>query len=244
MPSPLKNSFLSSPMNVLVGQARAPAPAAVCRRRAHPLEHVVVRDDLRALRGVLDVAGDVAAGDRAAGLADVLVAADVIGVDVRVDDVADRSARQRADRRQNLVRQRRVLRVDDEHAVLADLDGDVAAGADQHVDVALRRQHLDLDGVEVLRLLPAAARRATSAHERHDRQRSHEVEREHARSIVIVCASWFSWLHRPDLLPVLGIHRLGAASGRFGRHAVGRRDTRRGTGSCRAGGAGCRPSAG
>ena len=106
-----------------------------------------MRDDLRALRGILNIEGDVAAGNRAAGLADVLVPAGVIGMHVRVDDVANRAGRQRANGRKNLVREWRVLRIDDEHAVLPDLHRDVAARADEHVDVALRRQQLDLDGV-------------------------------------------------------------------------------------------------
>ena len=87
----------------------------------------------------------------------------MIAVDVRVDDVADRALRQRADRRQDLVRQRRVLRVHDEDAVVADLDRDVAAGADEHVDVALRRLDVDLDVVEILRLLRPAEGHAASA---------------------------------------------------------------------------------
>ena len=44
-------------------------------------------------RGRADVADDVAAGAGAAGLGDRLVAADVIAVHVRVDDVADRLRR-------------------------------------------------------------------------------------------------------------------------------------------------------
>ena len=92
-----------------------------------------------------DVADDVAAGTVSAGLGDRLVAADVIAMKVRVDDVADRLVAQRADRRQQLVAHVGELRVDDHHAVVADLDRRVAAGADQHVDAAADGHDVDLD---------------------------------------------------------------------------------------------------
>ena len=81
------------------------------------------------------------------------VAADVIGMDVRVDDEADRPVRQLADLGEQLRRRRRKTGVDDEDAVVADLHGDVAAGAGQHVDVPLHRQHFDRGATR-----PAAAR--------------------------------------------------------------------------------------
>src|SRR5207244_3435963 len=56
--------------------------------------------------------------------------------------------------------------VDHEHALFAGLHGDVAARADEHVDVALRRQHLDFDGVEVLGLLSRERRDEADRHDR------------------------------------------------------------------------------
>ena len=47
----------------------------------------------------------------------------------------------------------RVHGIHHQHAVFADLDGDVAARADQHVDVALHGKNVDFDFVEVLLLL-------------------------------------------------------------------------------------------
>ena len=76
----------------------------------------------------------------------------MVGVAVGINNVAKRSLRQRANRRQELPRHRRELRVDHQDAVAADLHGDVAAGADEHVDVALRLLDVDLDVVEILLL--------------------------------------------------------------------------------------------
>ena len=155
----------------------------------------------------------VAAGDRRAGLLDVLVAADVIRVDVRVDDVADRPLRERADRREDLVRHRRVLRVHDQHAVGADLHGDVAAGADQHVDVALRRLHVDLDVVEILLL-----RVRHGAPEPPEPTDANAMLNRGAASLLALPSARFGIARQ--LLPVLRIHRLGAAARRLERNAV------------------------
>ena len=48
--------------------------------RAHPVQDVLMRDDLRAFRRILDVGRNVSAGDGAARLAQWLVAARVIGM--------------------------------------------------------------------------------------------------------------------------------------------------------------------
>jgi hypothetical protein len=72
--------------------------------------------------------------DHAAGLAQRLVAADVVAVVVRVDDEPHRPLVDLADRRQQLVGQRLQLIVDDEHAVLPGRHGDVAAPALDHGD--------------------------------------------------------------------------------------------------------------
>ena len=80
----------------------------------------------------------------AAGLADRDVAAGVIGMKVRVDDVPNRLVGQLLDRREQLLAHLRGAGIDDEHALVTDLDRDVAAGAEQHVDVALHREHVNL----------------------------------------------------------------------------------------------------
>ncbi len=61
-------------------------------------------------------------------------------MDVRVDDVADGLVRQRANRRQHLIAHLDNARVDDEHAIVTNLHGDVATGANQHVGAPLHRQ--------------------------------------------------------------------------------------------------------
>src|SRR5690606_35240648 len=86
----------------------------------------------------------------AAGETQVRVAAGVIAVMMRVDDVADRLVGELPDRGEDLVGERSELRVDDQHAVVADLHGNVAAGPDEHVDIVAHLKRPDLDGVEVL----------------------------------------------------------------------------------------------
>ena len=128
------------------------------------VQHVLVRDDRRRRRGRrAEVADDVAAGADAAGLGDRLVAADVIAVHVRVDDVADRRVADRADGGEDLRAERRELRVDDHDAFGADVDGRVAAGADEHVDVVAHLDGVDLDVVEVLAAARRPSRRRSAA---------------------------------------------------------------------------------
>src|SRR5262249_31425616 len=103
-------------------------------RRAHAGQHVLVRDDPGADAGAR---ADVATGDRAAQLADRVVAAHVIRVRARVDDVANRLVGQATDRRHDLVGVRRGPGVHEQDAIVADLERDVAAGSNEHVDVAL-----------------------------------------------------------------------------------------------------------
>ena len=129
-------------------------------RRAHPVEDVFVGDHGGASRRIC---ADVAAGNRLANLGEVLVAPDVIGMGVGVDDVADRLVGELPDLRQNLVAHLREGRVDQQHPVVSHLNGDVAAGADEHVDVPLNRQRVHLDVVEVLRLAAATRRRAIAS---------------------------------------------------------------------------------
>ena len=78
---------------LLRNEERVGGPRRERRRRrlpAHAREHVLVRDHRGADAGVRDRARHVAARDRAAGRRDLLVAADVVRMHVRVDHVADR----------------------------------------------------------------------------------------------------------------------------------------------------------
>ena len=68
---------------------------------------------------------------------------------MRVHDVAQRLRRQRANRGQYLVAKLGELRVDDEHAVVADLHGGIADRTDEHVDVAAHGQDFDLGAREI-----------------------------------------------------------------------------------------------
>ena len=91
---------------------------------------------------------------------DLDVAAGVILVPVRVQDVADRLVPgDLADRGEELVRQRLQQRVDDEHAVVTDREGGVELTGGGHVDVALDVQRLHLNVVEVRGAALTAARR-------------------------------------------------------------------------------------
>ena len=103
-----------------------------------------MRDDLRALRGVVDISGDVGAGDRYAGLADRVVAADVVGMQPGIDDVLNRFVGQLADRRQHLIRVLREPGIDHQHPQIADLHGDISARARDHVDVPLHVQNIEI----------------------------------------------------------------------------------------------------
>ena len=82
-------------------------------------------------------------------LAEVLVAARVVAVDVRVDEHADRLVGQRLDRGQQLLRQRRELIVDHQHAVIADQEPDVAALPFEVMDVAGHLVRFDLHRGEI-----------------------------------------------------------------------------------------------
>ena len=128
---------------------------------AHAVENLLGRNHRRAFaRAGPDIAHHVAARDRASGLRQFLVAARVIPMHMRIDDVTDRLVGNGSDRRQHLVAEPRIHRVHQQNAFFTHLHGDVAARAHQHVDVALHGQHVNLDVVEILRLL----REANSRH--------------------------------------------------------------------------------
>ena len=76
-------------------------------------------------------------------LHDHIVAGDVIAIGVGVNEKPDRSIRETADGREQPLPLTGSAGVDDERAFLADLHGDVRAGADDHVHVALDRKDLE-----------------------------------------------------------------------------------------------------
>ena len=76
----------------------------------------------------------------------------MIRVDVGVDDVEQRPVRELLDLREDGGREWRESRVNQHRALFSHLQGDVAAGAGHHVDVALNRHHLDLSVGGILRL--------------------------------------------------------------------------------------------
>src|SRR5262245_416863 len=112
-----------------------------------------MRNDLSADSGVLNISRDVAASDRASCFSQRLVSSGVVGIVSRVDEVTNRTFRERANCGQDLVGQRSVLGINDQDAVISNLDRDVATRANEHVDMALDRQNMNLDGIQVLVLL-------------------------------------------------------------------------------------------
>jgi hypothetical protein len=77
----------------------------------------------------------------------------MVRIAARIDDVADWEGRDRLDRGEDSVAHRRLIRIDDEDRVGADLDRHVAAGPGQHVDAALHGQDFDLTGARVGRTM-------------------------------------------------------------------------------------------
>ena len=106
-------------------------------------------NDLGADTRILDIAGNISTGNRASRLTNRFVAARVIAIVFRVDDVTNGSVGNGADGCQDSVRQGRILGIDNQHAVLVGLDRDIPAGPHQHINVALHRQHMDLNAREV-----------------------------------------------------------------------------------------------
>ncbi len=89
-----------------------------------------------------------------AGLRDDLIAADVIGIRACIDDVANRLWRECANGGHDSARACGVSAVDDDKAIRADLNADIAAGSGDHIQVGAQ-----LEDVEAV----AAARRRTGA---------------------------------------------------------------------------------
>ena len=103
-----------------------------------------MRNDFCGFPGVRDGAQDIAACDIAAGLGNGCVSTHVIRMRMGTDHVTDRPVGQLPNRRQQPVAQFFPQGIDDEHALLAHLNGCVAGFADQHEDIALHGQHADL----------------------------------------------------------------------------------------------------
>ncbi len=125
-----------------MGHAAVGAAGSLPWRRGHPIQDILLRDDSRALRGIVDVTGDVAASDGFAGLGYLFVATGVIGVNVSVDDVANQGTigiSKFADRGQNVITHLRQTRVHQQYAIRSHRDRDVSTGAEQHVDISLNR---------------------------------------------------------------------------------------------------------
>ena len=79
------------------------------------------------------------------------VASGVVAVEMRVEHESRCLAAKRLDGRQNARRQGHELVVDDEHAVLADADADIAATPFEHVDGAANMGRGDFHARERIR---------------------------------------------------------------------------------------------
>ena len=122
--------------NVSVGQAPNGLDGGLTRRSAHPRHDLFVGEDARGGERKAGVARCVAA-ERFADARDRLIRPRVIGVHMRVDDQADRFVGDAPNRREQFVSARLEAGVDHQHAFIAGLHDDVAAIADDHVDLAL-----------------------------------------------------------------------------------------------------------
>ena len=80
----------------------------------------------------------------AARFGDRFVTAGVVAIEFGVDDPADLFVRERLDRRDHFVAELPVPRVDDHHAVVANLHRDVRSRANDHVHVALHVNRPDI----------------------------------------------------------------------------------------------------
>ena len=98
--------------------------------------------------GIGDVTRNIAAGDCRACSSQLFVSPGVIGMKMRVDDIADRSVRygfrKLLDRGKNLIRHFGPAGVHQQHSIVADLHRDVTCCADEHVDVSLHMQQVNL----------------------------------------------------------------------------------------------------
>ena len=98
-------------------------------------------------------------------LGEALVAARMVAMEMRVDEIADRLLRNGCDRRLDLVMQRRELAVDHDDAVVAHRGGDVAAHSFDHVGPVpeVGGLHLDLGIVGLGIRLPCCEQKQTES---------------------------------------------------------------------------------
>jgi hypothetical protein len=118
----------------------------------------LVRADVGRVGGCCaKITDNVASGADAAGLGNRLVPADVIAVHVRAHDVTNGCIGHGPDRGQELRAHLRELRIDDQHALVAELDRRVSARADDHVEVRPDLHEVHLHVVKVLLLCHSTA---------------------------------------------------------------------------------------
>ena len=77
-----------------------------------------------------------------AGLREIVIAARMVGVGAGVDDELDGLLGERANGGESLRAHLRKAGVDEHDGIFAELNGDVGAGADEHVDAALHMEQL------------------------------------------------------------------------------------------------------
>ena len=75
----------------------------------------------------------------------------VIRIDIRVDDPQNRFIRQLSNCRDDFRRQLFGLRIDDEHALITNLYGNVGPATRQHINVSLDVNRLDLHATRIRR---------------------------------------------------------------------------------------------
>ena len=116
--------------------------------RAHALEHVLVREHARRAAVGVDVFAEpgaaLVAQDGLAGLGNLFVPAGVVGVRAGIDDVANGSVRQPLDGCEHSVGELLRTRIHDDGADRTHLDGDVRAGAGNHVEIRPDLYHLQI----------------------------------------------------------------------------------------------------
>jgi len=112
--------------------------------RAKPVENIKVRNQERAYSSILQVAGNVRPCNCASGHADGNVSTGVVGVMVRVDHITDRPIRYRLNRGQQLLSILRQTRIDYQHSVFAGLNSHVSTRTNQHVNIAMHWQNVNV----------------------------------------------------------------------------------------------------
>ena len=119
------------------------------RRRGHPRQHVFMREHARRARVGDEVVAQPGACRHGTGqnaearLGELFVAADMVGVHARVDDVTDGKRRQSPDPRQDAVRHRRRAGVHEDDALGSGLHDDVAARSADDIEIRPELNHIE-----------------------------------------------------------------------------------------------------